>query len=447
VSVDPTGLEKGDHNGAITISAPDTDGSPAKVEVTLSVLYDGAIQVTCNIEEASFSIEGPADTTYEGSGTTWNESEVPDGTYIITYNQVIGYRTPPSETKVLSGAETVTFEGNYESLAMAADIIISCGADYRDVSTVGVFDIQGTMAFSFTPFAEDGYEGRIYKRGVNTAVGDVNGDGSNDIVAGLGAVRRNVAEVSVYGEDGTLIEGGNFVAMRQRFGAHVAAADFNGDGKADIVVGTGEDDRNPAYVKIFTHDAGAMEDTGVRLEAFEIQGGVNVAAGDIDGDGIPEIITAAGANRDAAPQVRVWKVDTSEESWTVTNTGVDFVAFDGRYGAYVTAGDLNGDGTDEIIVSSGPDPRGGLNIIKAFNGDGTEFGLEIYDSSVGYGLTIASADLDNDGVAEIIAGLGTSRYSSPTVKIYKADGTLDNTFNAFEGACYGANVSVGNLSY
>jgi hypothetical protein len=86
-------------------------------------------------------------------------------------------------------------------------------------------------------------------------------------------------------------------------------------------------------------------------------------------------------------------------------------------------------------------------MIKAFNGDGTEFGLVITDSSVGYGLNVASADLDSDGKAEIVAGLGPSSKNLSTVKIYKADGTLLNTFNAFNRARYGAVVSVGDLGY
>lgn len=101
----------------------------------------------------------------------------------------------------------------------------------------------------------------------------------------------------------------------------------------------------------------------------------------------------------------------------------------------------------EIIVSSGPDPYGSNNIIKAFNGDATEFALMITDSSKGYGLNVASADLDNDGVAEIVAGLGPSSSNPSTVKIYKADSSLLNTFNAFNGTSYGAVISTGELGY
>ena len=190
-----------------------------------------------------------------------------------------------------------------------------------------------------------------------------------------------------------------------------------------------------------------MIDTGISLNPC--QESVNVATGDVDGDNEIELITAPGPDSSNVPEIRVWKIDTSKGkgSWAITDTGIRFTAFSGNYGANVTTGDLNGDGTDEIIVSSGADPSGGLNIIKAFNGDGTEFGLEIVDSSIGYGLNIAAGDLDNDGIAEIVAGLGPSPYNYSSLKIYKADGTLYNIFEAFEDRSRGAIVSVGDLHF
>lgn len=454
VSVDSTGLEKGDYNGTITVNAPDADGSPATISVALSVLYGGAIEVTCNIEEASFTIEGAEGKKYEGSGENWTADEVSDGTYTITYNQVIGYKTPSSETKELNGGETIRFEGNYVSLAMAGNIVVSRAADYRNPATIGIFDVEGTMLYSFSPFPSDtGFISRLKNYvPANTAVGDIDGDGVADIIVGRGEHYWSDTKVEVYRRDGTLIAGSDFMALStrygDRFGVNVAAADFDGDNKAEIVVGAGTIYMgNPATIKVFSYDSGTIVSTGIEFDAFQATGGVNIATGDIDGDNVPELITGAGANRFNSAKVKVWKIDTSGESWEIVDTGINFVAFDGKYGANVTTGDLNADGIDEIIVSSGPSPRGSLNIIKAFNGDGTEYGLEIYDDSIGYGLNVACADLDSDGFAEIAVGLGQNRVNPSMVKIYKADGTLFNNFIAFEGSYYGAGISIGDLGY
>jgi hypothetical protein len=444
VSVNPKGLDAGEYTGIITINAPGAVGSPATVVVNLIIKNSGTIEVNCNIEEASFTIAGPV--TYEGSGQSWTATEVPDGTYTITYNPVVGYKTSPSEIKTISGGETITFEGNYISLMMAAEIIISRGANYKNSSAIGIFDNSGTMLSSFTPFSWSKYN-RYNPYGVNIATGDIDGDGKVDILAGLGGGYRNSAEVAAYKADGTLIDGSDFIAMNTSYGVNVAVADFDGDGKAEIIVGAGSNSGNPAQVRVFKYESGTIIDTGINFNAFSVKGGVNIATGDVDGDGVPELITAAGARKNNNPEVKVWKVETSAASWAIIDTGVHFVAFSGKYGANVTTGDIDGDGISEIIVSSGPDPRGGSNIIKAFNGDGTEFGLQIIDSSKGYGLNVASADVDNDGIAEIIVGLGPSLNNPSTVKVYKADGTLLNTFNAYSGSRYGAVVSVGDLGY
>jgi hypothetical protein len=463
VKVHPANLDAGTYKGNIAIEAPGAEGSPANVVVNLTVTSSGTISVSCNIAAASFTITGSVN--YDGKGQTWTATEVLDGTYTITYDPVIGYRTPPSETKTITNGDDITFEGNYISLAQSANIIVSRGADYQTPSTIGIFDAGGNILTSFTPFSEGGYisaksEGKnrrpngIYRysfidtqRGLNTAVGDIDGDWEAEIVAGLSPGRRNPAEIAIYRADGTLIEGSEFIALSTMYGANVAVADFDGDGKAEIVVGAGLSSRNRAQVRVFKYESGTIIDTGINFNAFSVKGGVNVAAGDVDGDGLPELITAAGAIYYARAEVKVWKVDTSGPYWSIIDTGIHFIAFPGRYGASVTTGDLNGDGIMEIIVGSGPDPRGGHNMIKAFNGNGKDFGLEITDSSKGYGLDVASADLDSDGIAEIVTGLGPSSKNPSTVKIYKADGKLVNIFNAFNDGRYGAIVSVGELGY
>ena len=71
------------------------------------------------------------------------------------------------------------------------------------------------------------------------------------------------------------------------------------------------------------------------------RGGVNVAVGDTDGDGIDEVITGPGTG--GQPEVRVYRNDGTLLS--------SFYAFDvsGNTGVEVSATDINGDGRDEII--------------------------------------------------------------------------------------------------
>ncbi len=441
VRVNPANLAEGNYTGDITIDAPKATGSPVNVEVNLTVIYSGTIQVRCNTPEASFTIAGPL--KYEGSGTNWTATEVSDGAYTITYNPVIGYRTPKPETKTISGSGTISFEGNYISLAMSAEIVASKGADNKTLQTIGIFNKSGTLSASFTPFAGSKYN---FDYGVNIAVGDIDGDGKSDIVAALGESSKNPAEVVVYRADGTVMPGSDFIAMNTMYGANVAVADFDGDGKAEIVVTAGPGSKNPARVRIFKYENGEIKDTGIDFIASKAKDGVNIAAGDVNGDGIPELITAGGAgSSSASPDIRVWKINTTGPSWSVIDTGIRLI-FSGGHGVNVTTGDLNGDGISEIIVSS-EDIRSGTNIIKAFYGNGTEFGLPLKYLPAGYGLNLAAADLDGDSIAEIVAGPGPHVKGPALVRIYKADGTLLNTFTAFDNVQYGIAVSAGELGY
>ncbi len=72
-----------------------------------------SINVTTNLEEATFVINGPE--SYSGSGTCWLEKGVPGGTYVIVFGDVEGYITPPSESHFLPADNIIViFNGEYK---------------------------------------------------------------------------------------------------------------------------------------------------------------------------------------------------------------------------------------------------------------------------------------------------------------------------------------------
>jgi hypothetical protein len=124
--------------------------------------------------------------------------------------------------------------------------------------------------------------------------------------------------------------------------------------------------------------------------------GVNVACGDIDGDGLAEIITAPGPGSQLTAHVRGWDWNGTDPMEPMT--GVDFIAYSGNYrkmGANIACADVDGDGIDEIITGPGPKPQYDA-WVKAFDWDGVEItALEAIDfiaydpDDFNYGVKVA----------------------------------------------------------
>jgi len=85
------------------------------------------------------------------------------------------------------------------------------------------------------------------------------------------------------------------------------------------------------------------------------------------------------------------------------------------------------------------------SIVRVFKPDGSlVLELRPYDNKYGYGVTVATTDLDEDGIEEIITGLGFSPQNQTWVKVFRTDGTEVANFLAYpENIGYGVRVSTG----
>jgi membrane-associated phospholipid phosphatase len=213
-----------------------------------------------------------------------------------------------------------------------------------------------------------------------------------------------------------------------RGGVRVAELDVNGDGVPDILTGAGPG--GGPHVKLFDGRTGAL------LASFfaynpAFSGGVSVAVGDVTGDGKPDIVTAAGAG--GGPHVRVFDLGGHLEK--------EFFAYSQSFtgGVNLTVGDPTGAGHADIFT--GPGAGGGPQVRGFDLTTGTTVAnFFAYNQAFAGGVTIAAADLNNDGRCEIITGAGPG--GGPNVRVFSGTGSLQSQFFAFDPS-YAGGIDVG----
>lgn len=288
-----------------------------------------------------------------------------------------------------------------------------------------------TVRYQNGAFVSDGVAVRPfadYFGEIRSATADVNGDGVTDIIyaTGPGGPSRftivdgatGLALITpqvVYGNDFT---GGLFLAT----------ADLDRDGRGDIIISP--DQGGGGRVVAYRFSAGAV--TRIAdfwgIEDVNFRGGARIAAADLNNDGTPDLVVGAGFG--GGPRIALFDGRSIHQPRPQKFIG-DFFAFPGdaatklRNGVYVAAGDINGDGRDDLIVGAGP--GGGpqvyaLDMARLLQGDvaGAQarplvsfFAFSTADRG---GVRVAVHDVDRDGNLDLVAGSG----ASGTVAWYKS---------------------------
>ena len=199
----------------------------------------------------------------------------------------------------------------------------------------------------------------------------------------------------------------------------VVTGDFNGDGIMDILAAAGPGG-GPAIAVLNSQTGAVMESFFAFDPAFT--GGVFVAVSDFNGDGILDIIAGAGAG--GGPEVRIF--DGSN-----LNILKAFFAYDQSFtgGVTVAAQDFNADGILDIVTGAG---AGGAPHVKVFDGATNSILSQWYAYPISFtgGVYVAAGDISNDGNVEVVTGAGMG--GSPVVAVWDPyTGALLSQFMAY----------------
>lgn len=258
-------------------------------------------------------------------------------------------------------------------------------------------------------------------------VGDINDDGFDEFI--VGSAPGKEPEVKIFNSNGKLLK--KFLAYDKNFkgGVNLAVANLDSNDKLEII--TIPASKANAQVKIFDNN-GKLQRQFLAVDK-KFFGSWSVAAGDLEGSGDNKIVVSYGEGGE--PQVKIF--DKYGKLIGV------FLAYEKSFrgGVKVAVTNINGRNNRskaEIITVPGKSREATVKIFDNYGKLKKQF--LAYSKNWHGGVSLATGDLNNDGINEI--ALGALSGAAPHVRVFDSSGTLLESFYAWEASFEGG-VNLG----
>jgi hypothetical protein len=212
---------------------------------------------------------------------------------------------------------------------------------------------------------------------------DMDGNGIPEIILVTGS------RIEIYRDNGELYMRAHPYTANYRGEIRIAVGDLDNNGFSELFVAPGPGSALP--IKVY-----ARHGTQIKRDWYPFgegySGGYSLAVGALSGPFRSNLVIGAGVG--SKPYVNIY-------DWQYNKTG-EWFAYETTFtgGVFVATGDLDGDGVDEIITGPGP---GKGPIIRTFKADGTRLSeFSAYTTFLTEGIQVRTADVDFDGKDDII---------------------------------------------